>query len=310
MDYYFAPLEGITNYLFRRIHSRHFPGIRKYFAPFISPNQSRKVMTKEMKDLLPENNEGLELVPQILTNSSQGFIDTAKKLMQLGYHQVNLNLGCPSGTVVAKHKGAGFLADPDALDRFLDQIFQSTDMEISVKTRLGMADGDEFYRLLDIYNQYPIAELIIHPRIREDYYKFHPRMNYFDYAADHSKNILCYNGDLFSCEDCRMFSEKYPQIDRIMAGRGLLMDPGMVWKLTQKDAPMGQEREKIVDFHNELYEAYRQVMSGERSVLFKMKEVWSYMIASFPGNEKNMKKIKKASSLADYEAAVGQIFRS
>ncbi len=319
MDYYFAPLEGITNHIFRRVHRKYFPGIRKYFAPFISPNQSKKVMTKEMRDLLPENNEGLYLVPQILTNQAGDFITTAKKLKQLGYNEINLNLGCPSGTVASKNKGAGFLAFPELLDSFLDEIFSGPDMKISVKTRLGRDDGDEFYRLLDIYNKYPMEELIIHPRIREDFYKFHPRMEYFDYAVKHSKNVLCYNGDLFTGGECRDFSKKYPRIQRIMLGRGLLMDPALVWELNVCEegkegvglctgAPSPDVRARVIAFHNELYDTYRQAMSGDRNVLFKMKEIWSYLICYFPGNEKPMKKIKKAMHLPDYEAAVRQIF--
>ena len=276
-------------------------------------------MTKEMRDLLPENNEGLYLVPQILTNQAGDFITTAKKLKQLGYNEINLNLGCPSGTVASKNKGAGFLAFPELLDSFLDEIFSGPDMKISVKTRLGRDDGDEFYRLLDIYNKYPMEELIIHPRIREDFYKFHPRIEYFDYAVNHSKNVLCYNGDLFTGGECRDFSKKYPRIQRIMLGRGLLMDPALVWELNVCEegkegvglctgAPSPDVRARVIAFHNELYDTYRQAMSGDRNVLFKMKEIWSYLICYFPGNEKPMKKIKKAMHLPDYEAAVRQIF--
>ncbi len=315
MEYYFAPLEGITNHIFRRIHKKHFPGISKYFAPFISPNQSKKVMTREMRDLLPENNEELVLVPQILTNNAQDFINTGKKLKQLGYTEINLNLGCPSGTVVAKNKGSGFLAFPEDLDHFLEDIYSGSDMKISVKTRLGKTQGDEFYRLLEIYNKYPMEELIIHPRVQEDYYKNHPKMEYFDYSLKHSKNVLCYNGDLFTCQACEAFAGKYPQVDRIMAGRGLLMDPGMIWKRILKSrgedpaACQDQWKDRIIAFHNDLYEAYQQAVSGERNVLFKMKELWIYLIHSFPGNEKNLKKIKKALHLADYEAAVDRIFQ-
>ncbi|MBB5265277.1 tRNA-dihydrouridine synthase [Catenibacillus scindens] len=307
MKYYFAPLEGITNYIFRKIHSIYFPGLDKYFAPFISPNQSKKVMTKEMRDLLPENNEGIYLVPQILTASGGDFVATARKLSSLGYEEVNLNLGCPSGTVVAKNKGSGLLAFPEAVERLLDEIFSRLDMKISVKTRLGMTEGDEFYRLLEIYSQYPMEELIIHPRVREDFYKNNPRTEYFEYAVLESKNPLCYNGNLYTKEDIEKLRKRFPDVERLMCGRGLLTDPGFIWQI-QNGGSEVQVCQRIMDFHNTLYQAYREYMSGERNVLFKMKEIWFYMISYFPGNEKAMKKIKKAQRLADYEAAVREVF--
>lgn len=301
MKYYFAPLEGITGFIFRNVHKKHFNGIDKYFAPFITPNESKKVMTKEIRDLLPENNQGICLIPQILTNDSQGFILTAKKLQQLGYAEININMGCPSGTVVGKNKGSGFLAFPEKVDQFLDEIFSSLDMDISLKTRLGRDDPEEFYSLLNIYNKYPLKELIIHPRIRQDFYNGHPRMDLYAYGFKNSKNPVCYNGDIFSREDIQKIETKFPGTDRMMLGRGLLMNPGLV------DEKCKDVRKEIICFHNDLYDAYKEYMSGERNVLFKMKELWFYMIAFFPGNEKNFKKIKKAQKLCDYESAVRQI---
>lgn len=311
MKYYFAPLEGINGYIFRNIHRRHFKGIDKYFAPFITPNESKKVMTKELVDLLPENNEGIPLVPQILTNNASGFISTAQKLSALGYTEININLGCPSGTVVAKNKGSGFLAFPLELDRFLDEIYSSLDMQISIKTRLGRNAPEEFYELLKIYNKYPVKELIIHPRIRQDFYKGHPRMEYFEYAVKESVHPVCYNGDLFAPEDVDQMVERFPDTDRLMFGRGILMNPALsdICAASKIDALTGMAvRQKVIAFYNDLYEAYKDHMFGERNVLFKMKELWFYLIEFFPRNEKNAKKIKKAQKLADYEAAVRQIF--
>ncbi len=309
MNYYFAPMEGITGFIYRNIHHKYFGGIDKYFAPFITPNESKKVMTKELRDVFLENNPGICLVPQILTNRADRFIDTARKLRQLGYSEVNLNLGCPSATVTAKAKGSGFLAFPEALEQFFDEVFECLDMDVSVKTRLGRDDPEEFYRLLDIYNRYPIKELIIHPRIREDFYNGRPRMDYFSYAAEHSKNPLCYNGDLRSAGDIAQFCAQYPGVDKVMIGRGLLMYPGLVAGLKAASTQAMMCR-KVMDFHNELYDAYRTAISGERNVLFKMKELWFYLIAGFPGNEKNFKKLRKARRLAEYESAVRQIFAS
>ena len=171
MKYYFAPMEGITGYIYRNVHHRFFPGMDKYFSPFISPGTKKTMTPKELRDILPENNQDYTLIPQILTNRSGDFLRLCRDLKEYGYKEVNLNLGCPSGTVVAKKKGAGFLEYPNELDRFLEEIFAGTDLKISIKTRIGKDDPEEFEKLLEIYNKYPLEELIIHPRVQTDYYK-------------------------------------------------------------------------------------------------------------------------------------------
>ena len=196
MKYYLAPMEGITGHIYRNAYAKYFDNIDKYFTPFIVPNQSTSLKTKELRDMLPENNEGLYIVPQILTNDAEGFITTAKKLQQLGYDEINLNLGCPAGTVVSKNRGSGFLSQRDELDSFLDEIFKINDMKISVKTRIGKDSPDEFYELIKIYNKYPMEELIIHPRTRQDFYGNTPNLDVFKDAISLSENTLCYNGEL------------------------------------------------------------------------------------------------------------------
>ena len=204
MKIYFAPLEGVTTYIFRNAFAEIYGHVDKYFAPFISPSENCPLTPRERKDIAPENNRGIHLVPQILTCRSEHFIDAAKALSSMGYGEINLNLGCPSGTVCAKGKGAGFLQDKDALQSFLDDIYsyaESCGMKISVKTRLGYREPEEFYSLIEIFNLFPISELIVHPRIRTDFYKGDIRKEYFAYAQDHCKCTLVYNGNIFSVQD-------------------------------------------------------------------------------------------------------------
>lgn len=210
MKYYFAPMEGINGYLYRRIHAHVFPGIDKYFMPFLVPHVKRSFNSKELKEIAPENNKGLYAVPQIMTNKAEDFISTAKKLQDLGYDEVNLNLGCPSKTVVSKGRGAGFLAYPKELERFLDEIFEKLDMKISVKTRVGVEDEEEFLTLLDIYNRFPMEELIVHPRLQTDYYKKPVRLPVFWQTSAGSRNSLCYNGDLVYVQDIQRFAREFP----------------------------------------------------------------------------------------------------
>ena len=220
MNYYFAPMEGITGHIYRRVHGECFRSPDKYFTPFLVPGTKKIFRNREIQDILPENNPGLTVVPQILTGKREDFIRGARELQRYGFQEINLNLGCPSGTVVAKGKGSGMLADPDQLEAFLDEIFSALDLKISVKTRIGLEEPEEFSRLLTLFNRFPLSELIVHPRLRKDFYKGKPDLEAFALAVRESKNPLCYNGDLFSKEMVRQFTEQFPSVDRLMLGRG------------------------------------------------------------------------------------------
>lgn len=305
MKYYFAPMEGITGYIYRNSYNKFFDNIDKYFTPFIVPNQSRSLKTKELRDILPENNEGINIIPQILTNDSEGFIFTAQKLKRLGYDEINLNLGCPSGTVVAKNRGAGFLAKRDELDKFLEEIFKIDDMKISIKTRLGKESPEEFYELIKIYNKYPMEELIIHPRTRSDFYGNKPNLDVFKDALNLSTNTICYNGDIFTKEDNDKLIETFPKIDKIMIGRGILANPGLMGEI--KDGTF-LDKKILKDFHDEIFNNYRELFNEDKNAIFRMKELWGYMIHIFSDNKKYAKKIKKAQKLDAYNDAVSSLF--
>lgn len=305
MKFYFAPLEGISGYIYRNAYHTYFGQIDKYFIPFIMPNQFGHLSSREKNDILPEHNEGMFAVPQILTNSADDFIRTAAKLQKFGYQEVNLNLGCPSKTVVTKGRGSGFLAFPDKLDHFLDEIFEKTKMKISIKTRIGLESPEEFGRLLEIYNQYPLEELIIHPRLQTDMYKNTPNWEIFADALEKCKSSVCYNGDIFTVEDYKRFTEHFPEVSCVMMGRGILSNPGLVCQIRQK-TPL--EKETLKAFHDKVYGDYQKVLSGDKTILFKMKELWFYMAPVFTNHEKYVKKIRKSEKLAVYEKAVEALF--
>lgn len=305
MKFYFAPLEGVTGYIYRNAYNTLFGNIDKYFTPFIVPSVNKCLKTRELNDILPEHNKGMYVVPQILTNNSEYFLDTVNALKEFGYNEINLNLGCPSGTVVGKNRGSGFLALPDELDRFLDEVFSKTDSKISIKTRIGKDSPDEFFKLLDIYNKYPLEELIIHPRIQKDYYKNTPNMDVYKYAEEHSKNVLCYNGDIFNVKDYENIREKCPSLDRIMLGRGIIANPGLVNEIKGNEIA---DKAKLKEFHDMVFEGYKEVLSGDKNALFKMKEFWFYMKNMFANHDKYAKKIRKTSSVNEYIAIVNIIF--
>ena len=277
MKYYFAPMEGVTGYIYRNAYQKFFHNVDCYYTPFVAPTKNRYFSSREKNDVLPEHNQGLPIVPQILTNRAENFVRTARELRRMGYQEVNLNLGCPSGTVVSKGRGAGFLREPEKLDRFFDTVFANLDMRISVKTRIGIYEPEEFEGLLEIYNRYPLEELIIHPRVRQDFYKNHPNMEVFEKACENSANPLCYNGDLCTAEEIQRFGSRYPQVKAVMIGRGILKNPGLAGEVKGHEKA-GKER--LRKFHDQIYHDYRSIMSGDKNTVFKMKEFWSYLISS------------------------------
>ena len=306
MKYYLAPMEGITGYIYRNSYEKFFPNIDKYFTPFIVTNQSRSLKTKELRDVLPENNKGMNIVPQILTNDSEGFITTSRKLQQLGYNEVNLNLGCPAGTVVSKNRGSGFLAKREELDMFLAEIFKIDDMKISIKTRIGKDSPEEFYELIKIYNKYPIEELIIHPRTQKDFYGNKPNLEVFKDGLSLSTNPVCYNGDIFTVDDHNKLIKTFPEVNTVMLGRGILANPGLMNEIKNNTFI---DKEVLKDFHDEIFNKYIEVFNEERNAIFRMKELWGYMSYIFSDNKKYAKKIKKSQKLSDYNEAVLSLFR-
>mgnify|MGYP000803284316 FL=1 len=302
MQYYFAPLEGVTGSEFRRAHHRWFPGVDAYYMPFLSPTQDHVFTQRELRNVLPEHNQGFRAVPQLLAKSPDDFLWCAGELAAM---EVNLNLGCPSGTVVAKGKGSGLLGSPEALDQMLDRIFSKAPLAVSLKTRLGLEDPEEFARLLEIFGQYPVSLLIVHPRVRKDFYRHPVRMEYFEQAVATYSGPLCFNGGLVTAEDCAQFVCHFPQVDRVMIGQGLLADPALVRKA--KGGP-GADRETLRAFHDELYHTYLEIFASQRNTVFHMKELWSYLGRLFQGAEKALKQIRKAADSPTYESAVAQIF--
>ncbi len=208
--------------------------------------------------------------------------------------------------MVSKKRGSGFLAHKEELDAFLDEIFSESITKISIKTRIGKNEPEEFYELMEIFNKYPMEELIIHPRIQKDFYKNKPNLKIFKEALSLSKNPVCYNGDIFTITDYMKFIEDYPEVDTIMLGRGLLANPGIIDEIKNKTT---LEKKRLRDFHDCIYEDYQGILFGERNVLFKMKELWFYMSPLFSNDTKYAKKIKKAKGLKDYDEAVASLFR-
>lgn len=305
MKIYAAPLEGVNLAPYRKFQEEQFGGVDKHFAPFLSPNDGVRFKKKQLIDILPEHNHNMNVVPQILTNRAADFIRVAQDLEELGYMEVNLNLGCPSGTVVSKGKGSGFLCQPDLLEEFLKEIFEKVSIDISVKTRLGKENPEEFHKVLEIYNEFNMKELIIHPRIQKDFYKNPTRLDFFEEVVDQSKNKVCFNGDIFTPEDYHTIIERFPQLDSIMLGRGLIANPALGREIK---VGQGLTKDELRRFHDDIYQYNLEKQCGNTNVLYRMKEYWYYMNHVFPESKKQWKKIKKSVKLDAYECAVEAIF--
>lgn len=307
MKLYAAPMEGITRYCYRNAHAKYFGGIDAYYAPFIVSRQVDSLKSRELSDLLPENNKSLTLIPQVMANKAEAFLASATLLSKLGYQEVNLNLGCPSKTVVTKGLAAGFLREPEALDAFLEEIFARSPVKISIKTRIGITAPEEFERLLEIYHKYPLTELIVHARTADQMYQGKPDEAAFAKAYQEEKIPLCYNGDLFTELEVKSLCDRYPKLSAAMLGRGLIANPALPAYLKGHSAfPI----ETYQAFAKEIAESYQTIYSGDKDVLYKMKEFWTFFGKSFVSIEKPLKRIKKATKLSEYEAAVNDVFQN
>ncbi|MCI8818643.1 MAG: tRNA-dihydrouridine synthase family protein [Oscillibacter sp.] len=299
-----APLDGITKRVFRRVWHARFGGADRYFIPFLSPTDQHILTPRDRREV--ENPEGLPQVPQIMAKRAEDFVWAAETLADMGYGEVNLNLGCPSGTVTAKGKGSGLLADPDRLDRFLDGVFSRAPVPVSVKTRLGYQQPEEFPRLLEIFNRYPIACLTIHPRVRPEKYRGQVHLDSFALAMAESKNPVCYNGDLVSVPGVRALEARFSNLGAAMIGRGAIADPALFRRLRGGPAAT---REELRTFTEELYQAYQDFYGQAAPASQRMKEVWFYLIHLFEGGERLGGRMRRSRGPRAYEELEAQIFQ-
>ena len=297
MRYYFAPLEGITDSIYRQLHHQFFTGVDRYYTPFLSPTIHRCLTPKEQQELPLTDSLNFDVIPQLLTKNADDFIWMAQQCADRGYKEVNLNLGCPSGTVTAKGKGAGMLQSPSDLDRFLDNIYKASPIAVSIKTRIGYTSPEEFPHLLEIFNHYPVKELTIHPRVRKEFYNGNVDMDAFLFAYHNSRAPLCYNGDINSLNQI----QKLPAVNAVMIGRGLIADPGML-------QPDGTDINVLESFHNALLDSYISAFSSARNAMFRLKEHWQYLIKNFDNADKLGKELRKTTDLSEYKRITARIF--
>ncbi len=302
MDLRFAPMEGLTDAVYRRVHARHFGGVKTYYIPFVSPTQHHVFTPKELRAILPQSNAGVPVMPQLLAKDADHFLWAAEELARMGYDEVNLNIGCPSGTVTAKGKGAGMLRDLYALDDFLRRVCADAPIAVSVKTRIGFGSPDEWPEILDVLAEHPIREIIVHPRTRQEFYKagtIHPEA--FRMAAERGLKLV-YNGDLFTVADCAALQAAYPGMP-MMLGRGMICNPALAQEASG-GSPLTTA--SLRAFHDDLWDAYRQDRPLAQAHS-RMRELMIYMSCCFADVEKAAKAVRK-SNPENYVAQVDRLF--
>ena len=302
---YAAPMEGMTTYLWRRIHHEIFGGADKYFTPFLSPNDNESFQRKELDEL--RHNEGLIVVPQILANSARHVLWAARELAKMGYEEINFNLGCPAGTVTAKRKGAGALRDLSALSAMLEEIFAGLPrgMRLSVKTRVGWESTAEWPEILQVYQRFPISELIVHSRVQKELYRGQAHRELLKDTLEKSQALVCWNGDIFAPQQAKELANQFPKISALMTGRGLMADPALLRRI-RGGAPAAKE--ELRRYHDALYDAYRERMGSDLNAIYRMRELWNYLSGSFLHTEQFLKKVRKVRSRREYFAAVDRLF--
>lgn len=304
---YLAPLQGFTDFVYRKVYNEVVAGVDAYFIPYISL-KNNVVPAKYIKEIKPEHNEQNRVVPQILAGSGAELVHMARQLNDYGYSEINLNLGCPYPMVTNRGKGSGLLPFPAQVDAILCKFFATGKQELSVKLRAGLHSPDEIEQIIPVLNKYPIKEVILHPRVAKQLYAGEINAEAYMLATKEIKHQLAFNGDIFSVDDFKRRQQQFPTTKHWMMGRGVLMDPFLPLHIKGIEYSEDERKEKLKEFHAIMLENYLDIMDNEGNALNKMQQFWIYFSHNFANQKKVMKAIKKSKSLAKYKTAVQQVF--
>ena len=306
-----SPLQGFTDFRFRNAFHKHFGGIDTFYSPYIKLNGKLVVKGSYERDILPENNSTLEVIPQIITNDAEEFLFVAKYVQQFGYKELNWNLGCPYPMVAKCGMGSGLIKNTDQIEHILKRVHNETDIVVSMKMRMGYENATEILDVLPILEQYPIKNIAIHARIGKQLYKGGVDLDSFQKCLDTSKQKIYYNGDITSVTKFNELQERFPSIEHWMIGRGLIADPFLPSMIKNNTTEYPKNKLEIFEaFHDEIYQEYDAYLSGPTPIRMKMLGFWEYFSESFSNPQKTFKKIKKAGNSKNYEIAVKEIFKN
>ena len=308
---YQAPLQGFTDFTYRNVFHEVYGGVTKYFIPYLSYGKGKEIKKSQIKEILAENNKALPAIPQVLFSDSTELFELVAILIDNGYTEINLNMGCPYPMATNRGRGAAWLEKPEALNETLSELFgKGLQSKFSVKMRAGMSNNQDFHQCVEILNQFPLEEIIFHPRTAKQMYNGKANPSLFAEAIPLVKHPLVYNGDLFSEADLQELKALLPQQHCWMTGRGLLMVPSLALRLNGVVMDEKLRKQKMKEFHDQLFEQYSERLQGSGHLLARMNQFWSYFCHSFENPHKAMKLVKKSSNVLKYNAAVVEIFRS
>jgi len=303
-----APIQGVTDYPFRNAFQKYFGSIHSMYSPYLRLDKDLHLKRSRIKDVLPENNVGVNLIPQIMTNSSEGFLFLSDFITEKGYSEVNWNLGCPFSMVTNRKLGSGLLPFYNEIDKILNESLPKTKLKVSIKMRIGLEDENEIYKVLPVLDKYAISEIIIHPRTGKQMYKGEINLQVFEKCLKLTKHSICYNGDINTLQDFENLKQKFTSVNTWMIGRGAVSNPFLVSQIKGDELPENKI-DHFSKFHDELFSHYQNQLSGQSHILNKMRVFWEYFALSFSNDHKSYKKIKKATSIDKYLKAIEQIYK-
>ena len=304
-----SPLQGLTDFRFRNAFNKYFGGIDAFYAPSFRINGKREIKPSYERDILPENNTGLELIPQIITSNADEFLFAAEYVQKLGYKELNWNLGCPYPMVVKRGMGSGLIKDPTKIDSILNRVYAESGIIVSMKMRLGYETNEEIFQVLPVLEKYPIKNIAIHARIGKQLYKGEVDLDSFQKCVDTTGHTVYFNGDITTVGIFNEMVKRFPMIDHWMIGRGIIADPFLPGMIKNNTTEYPENKiELLSKFHQMLFHDYAQALSGPHHVIMKMLQFWEYFATLFPNSRKELKKMKKAKNINAYEDAVRALF--
>lgn len=300
-----APLQSFTDFRFRKAYFKYFSGIDGCYAPYIRLTNDKEIKKSQQLDIQPMHNLHMPVKPQLMVNNAKDFLMVANFVHDLGYDEINWNMGCPYPMVAKRELGAGLLQDADNIKRLLDEIIPQSPIKLGLKMRMGYEDTSDILKIIPHLNDYPLTEVIIHARYAKQLYKKGIDYDRFDECIALSKHPLTYNGDINSVDDFNRVKERFPTVKRWMLGRGVVSDPFLPEMIKEGVSEYPEDRLEVFKmFHDDLFEDYKSYLSGDKQVLMKMTSFWEYFANSFVDSHKTYKRIKKAKNIDKYEEAM------
>lgn len=303
-----APIQGLTNEVYRTLYHRSFAGVDRYFAPFVKIQKHPHQPGKKKKFHFPRYDPAVPMVPQILSNDAEEILILDEALHSAGYPAFNWNLGCPVPMVTRKKRGSGLLPLGDRIQAILEQTMPKLQCQLSVKTRLGLKQADELLALIPVFNQFPIQELIIHPRLGQQLYQGQVDLTAFQACLGLSQHPVIYNGDIFNLSTFRSLQARFPQVKRWMLGRGILANPFLSEQITGQDGQAQSKLDRFRKFHDNYVARYSEILSGPTHLLDKLKEFWSYVHFLFNDGRVFYRRVLRMKRYETFETEVSHFF--